>query len=173
MARTAKLGLTYNRIPQLAAELPRAVDAICAKTARGVEHEAKKSMEGPKHGRTYPRGAIRKNYRAGGRGLKAWAGSGAEAVFSGGRASITVGFKIHRASAPGEAPAVDTSNLHNHIDTEKVKDGLHVVYTNVEYAAGLEFGTPKMAARPFFRPAIEKMRAAFINALMALERKIQ
>jgi HK97 gp10 family phage protein len=149
------------------------VDAICAKTAQGVEYEAKKSMSGPKHGRTYPRGAIRKNYRAGGRGLKAWAGSGAEAVFSGGRSSITVGYKIHRASAPGEAPAVDTANLRNSIETDKIKEGLHAVSTNAEYAAGLEFGTPKMAARPFFRPALEKMRAAFINALMALEKKLQ
>ena len=165
MARTAKLGLTYNRIPQLAAELPRAVDAICAKTARGVEYEAKKSMSGPKHGRTYPRGAIRRNYRAGGRGLKAWAGSGAEAVFSGGRASITVGYKIHRASAPGEAPAVDTGNLMNSVTHAMTDTTVGEVAVGAEYGAALELGMRNIAPRPYLGPAADKVKPAFERAL--------
>lgn len=60
--------------------------------------------------------------------------------------------KNHVASRPGDAPNTDTSNLITRIHTEIHGDAAYVG-TNVEYAAPLEFGTTKMAARPFLTPA--------------------
>lgn len=65
----------------------------------------------------------------------------------------------HRASAPGDSPAVDTGRLRQSIGVQKVAQGHYRVGTNVQYAPLLEFGTRKMAARPFMRPALEKVRA--------------
>ena len=69
-----------------------------------------------------------------------------------GRAYVR-GKKTHVASAPGEAPAIDTSNLVNSVFAEQVERTNAIVYTGVEYAVPLEFGSVKMAKRPFFTPA--------------------
>ena len=56
---------------------------------------------------------------------------------------------VHIASAPYEAPAVDTGILINRSIYEKQINNLHlVVGSNVKYSAFLEFGTRKMAPRP-------------------------
>lgn len=70
----------------------------------------------------------------------------------------------HRASAPGEAPANDTGRLVNSITSRfnSVKGGEAFVYipdSTVKYAKWLEFGTHKIAPRPFFFPAFEKSKA--------------
>jgi HK97 gp10 family phage protein len=68
---------------------------------------------------------------------------------------------VHRASAPGEAPASDTGRLVNSINTEvsgleaTVKAGGGIV----TYAKHLEHGTRHIAARPFMFPALEKSKA--------------
>lgn len=64
--------------------------------------------------------------------------------------------KLHRASAPGQAPAIDTGNLVNSIHSEQVNRSEARTFTNVEYAPMLEFGTAKMAPRPFMTPAAIK-----------------
>lgn len=60
----------------------------------------------------------------------------------------------HRASAPGEPPAPDTGRLRNatQADPDVKRDGQDYVgrvVANTEYAAALEKGTERMAARPF------------------------
>lgn len=63
---------------------------------------------------------------------------------------------MHRASAPGEAPASDTGRLVNSING-KLKGRLTaVIEATAAYARHLEYGTRKMAARPYMRPAWEK-----------------
>ena len=62
----------------------------------------------------------------------------------------------HRASAPGDAPAVDTGRLRQSISAVRIDTGHWRVGTNVEYALYLEFGTRKIAARPFMRPAADR-----------------
>lgn len=57
---------------------------------------------------------------------------------------------IHVASAPGESPADDSGNLLGSIDLQKVSDLEAVLGTPVEYAAFLETGTSRMAARPMW-----------------------
>lgn len=52
-----------------------------------------------------------------------------------------------------EKGAVDTGNLRNSV-AYKVEDQTMAVGTNVEYAPYIEYGTYKMAARPYLEPAI-------------------
>ena len=70
----------------------------------------------------------------------------------------------HQASAPGEPPATDTGVLVNSIagDVSKTANGVVQGYVRAGagYAGYLEFGTRKMAARPFLFPAVERNRAA-------------
>ncbi len=64
---------------------------------------------------------------------------------------------IHRASAPGEAPANDTGRLASAFKASASPLSLEASVTaGTAYAAHLEYGTTKMAARPFLRPAAEK-----------------
>lgn len=70
----------------------------------------------------------------------------------------------HQASAPGESPASDTGRLAGSITTSY--DAPNITgYVNVatEYAAALEFGTPRVAARPYARVSlaekVEEIRA--------------
>lgn len=73
----------------------------------------------------------------------------------------------HQASAPSEAPAIDTGFLVNSIQTEA--DGLSAaVGTNAEYALPLEFGTHRMQPRPFFGPAFEAAKPEFEKGLKEL-----
>jgi phage gpG-like protein len=75
---------------------------------------------------------------------------------------------VHRASAPGAPPAPDTGRLRNSTQSEvfRTSDGaLGVVSVNTEYAAALELGTDKIAARPFIgrlaRDHAARIQAAF------------
>lgn len=63
---------------------------------------------------------------------------------------------VHQASAPGEAPASDTGTLVSRItvDTSDLSALVVRVGAHTNYAAYLEFGTRRMAARPFMRPAL-------------------
>lgn len=75
----------------------------------------------------------------------------------------------HQASAPGEMPAIDLTNLINSItvdDSDRRRLQIYV-YTNVEYAPMLEYGAPgaNLAPRPFFTPAAEANRRNLQNAL--------
>lgn len=70
----------------------------------------------------------------------------------------------HRASAPGEAPATDTGRLTNSIQAD-IQGKQATVYTNLEYAPWLEFGTQEMEPRPFMVPAMEKERPRFEQRL--------
>lgn len=72
---------------------------------------------------------------------------------------------VHQASAPGEAPAIDTGALTNSIQTEMLTRTSGMVYTNMEYAAVLEFGGGHIAPRPAWVPAAEAERAAFEAAM--------
>jgi hypothetical protein len=75
------------------------------------------------------------------------------------------GGRIHQASARGEPPAVDYGNLVASFYTAKVQPGLYILASDDPKAAWLEWGTPKMAARPAVRPAIAMTRAEFTELL--------
>ena len=82
------------------------------------------------------------------------------------------GKKFHRASAPGQAPATDTGNLVNSIGVQFTGETRAIVYVGAEYAPHLEYGTARMAARPFMTPAAEAARPRFLGELQNLEREL-
>ena len=75
--------------------------------------------------------------------------------------------RVHQASAPGEAPASDTGRLANSIFFDKEGPLTATVGSLVTYAAHLEYKPSNMGGRPFFRPAVEKMRADFDKRISA------
>lgn len=75
--------------------------------------------------------------------------------------SITAGAvsgKNHVVSAPGEPPNEDTGGLSRSIRTDQTGPMKAETSANAPYAVPLEFGTSKMAARPFMGPAAQKTR---------------
>lgn len=72
----------------------------------------------------------------------------------------------HQASAPGEAPASDTGTLVQRTRTELNPQAVsgQVIFATA-YAAALEFGTEKMAARPYARPALAEEREKIVQGV--------
>ena len=73
----------------------------------------------------------------------------------------------HVPSAPGEPPNADTHNLDLSIDTRinPSKKSVSVV-ARARYAAAQEFGTSKMAARPYLRPALQRNRNRLVQGMV-------
>lgn len=89
---------------------------------------------------------------------------------TGGRSGRLYG--AHRASAPGEPPAIDTGLLANTIgvmsglgDTQGMSA---IVFVNADYGMHLEFGTRHMAPRPFLRPAFDRAEPGFEAGVRSL-----
>ena len=57
---------------------------------------------------------------------------------------------------------VDTGNLRSSIDYEVGTDDAEI-FTPVQYAAHVEYGTSNMAAQPFIRPAIDSNKNNIIK----------
>lgn len=96
---------------------------------------------------------------------------GADMVKAEAQQSITRGAvsgKNHVPSRPSEPPKNDTGVLKNNIESALKEPLLAEVSSNAPYAAALEFGTSKMAARPYMRPARDKT-APKIQRLFAQE----
>lgn len=92
----------------------------------------------------------------------------ARALYAGGQLleseaerSITAGAVSganHVPSAPGQPPNEDTGTLRRNIETEIGGPNLVTVTSYAPYSAALEFGTSRLASRPFMRPAATKTR---------------
>lgn len=82
--------------------------------------------------------------------------------------------KSHVASLPGQAPKNDTGTLAGNIETTLVGPLLVNVTSAAPYAAALEYGTSKMAARPYMAPAVARKRkevtAAVRDAVITITR---
>ena len=81
------------------------------------------------------------------------------------RGSIT-----HTASTAGNPPNSDTGNLVKNITIQKIKGGYDVgSRKGAPYGVHLEFGTSKMAARPWLTPAfylaLDKLKVKMIARL--------
>ena len=90
---------------------------------------------------------------------------------SGGRTGRTYkrGSKTHTASAPGEPPATDMGALANSFVTRKGGKGKDWAEAEtgptVEYGAALEYGTSRMAPRPYMRPGLDNNGPAIVKAI--------
>jgi len=80
--------------------------------------------------------------------------------------------RVHQASAPGQAPATDTGALIASIviDRTDVPRGRIVIAATSAYAKHLEYGTRKMAPRPFLRRALRTMRRRIVQLFEAAAR---
>lgn len=83
----------------------------------------------------------------------------------------SVSGKGHVPSKPGEPPNRDTGTLDNNIETVQISPLKVEVSSNAPYSAALEFGTSKMAARPFMRPAVEKARPKVLELVQLAVRR--
>lgn len=81
------------------------------------------------------------------------------------------GQKSHTASAPGETPAIDYGALLNSISSAQEGSDA-IVFTNQEHGPMLEFGTSKMAARPFMRPAADEHKDEVKTAIEATAKRL-
>lgn len=72
--------------------------------------------------------------------------------------SGSVSGKNHVASAPNTAPNNDSATLANGIEVIQVAPLRVLIQSTAPYGQSLEFGTSKMAPRPFMAPAADKTR---------------
>ena len=82
------------------------------------------------------------------------------------------GKKIHIASSPGNPPAIDTGILINSIEMVYKDSGFTgEVQANTNYAIHLEYGTAKMAERPFMQPALETNKKKILKKAQSFKYK--
>lgn len=155
---SVKTRVVFNRFGEIGRSYALEAGRIVQETGAQIERDAKSSMRGPKHGRMYRRGAITRKYKIGGAAYQNM--KGRRAKYAGnGKAAVTVGYKFHRASAPGEAPAIDFGKLVNSIEmTFRRASMTAIVYATAIYAARLE----KDLDRPFMAPAAVKAWPTFL-----------
>lgn len=177
MATPIRVVVKFNDFGKLAAEMRQKADDVCNTTAQQIlTHSQTLIQSGPKTGRVYKLAAqktrLGKRDRASARLVRRFGQT--QMVTATGRSIVAsrtgtlykvTGYRTHRASAPGEAPATDTGNLVNSGYAKRARRGLWHVGFHAEYARPLEFGTPKILPRPFLRPAVERFRQAFLDAM--------
>ena len=73
----------------------------------------------------------------------------------------------HVPSLPGQPPNNDTGVLANNIETLETGPFHVTVSSNARYSAALEFGTSKVAARPFMEPALQKNKKRITKRVAA------
>lgn len=79
----------------------------------------------------------------------------------------------HIVSDPGSPPNADTGNLHKSIDVRVSATRKSVtVGAMAAYAAALEFGTSRIAARPFMRPALLRNRSRVVYGVAQAVRDV-
>lgn len=72
----------------------------------------------------------------------------------------------HVPSAPGTPPNADTHNLDLSIDVRLAPGRKSVVVAaRAHYAAAQEFGTSRIPARPYMRPALQRSRSRTVMAV--------
>jgi len=75
------------------------------------------------------------------------------------RVSARIGKNLWQASRPGEPPRARTGLLMKSIFYSVDQGSMTaIVGTSLKYGLYLELGTSRMAARPFIRPAIDRVR---------------
>jgi HK97 gp10 family phage protein len=78
----------------------------------------------------------------------------------------------HVPSLPGQAPNADTGHLHTSIHVEAQGPFKAFSVADASYSAALEFGTARMAERPFMRPAARTVRREAETLVKAAVKRI-
>lgn len=139
------------KIPSLLKALEPVAAKVVDQTARDVVNTMKSSMMAKKSGRIYRRRT---------------SGPGATTPSFGSR---KMSVREHQASAPGQAPAVDTADLFKSLTISEDGPLVRIVTVEDEKGVLLEYGTSRMAPRPFFgRSFLENARPFHKNLRDAL-----
>lgn len=86
----------------------------------------------------------------------------------------SVSGKNHVPSKPGEPPMNDTGVLANNIEVHQIAPLRAQVVSAAPYAAALEYGTSRIAERPYMRPARDRTaREAQQMAAKAINRALR
>jgi HK97 gp10 family phage protein len=154
MSGPAEVRFSSN-LPQVQAALTRLLRERMTKACRHLANRTKVALTGKRTGRRYIIPGL-KTITA--RELRL------------GRQLTTKerGRRKYTASAPGEAPAVLFGHLRNSIKYRVVSDGANVfgiVGSTLEKAPWLEFGTSKMAPRPFLQPTYQREKGTIKGIL--------
>ena len=115
-------------------------------------------LSGPRHGRWYPLPGNPAYDRLSAPEVRA---TNYSVKLTGASSRQEIVGAAYRASAPGEPPATRTGRLRHSffmtVDPESDDTFLVSIRTNVYYADDLEYGTERVEARPFVKPAIERV----------------
>lgn len=79
---------------------------------------------------------------------------------------LDAGARIVETHAKVYCP-VDTGTLRTSIMVDEVTPEMAVIGPHTEYAEHVEFGTSRMAAQPYMRPALDQHEAEIIGAVEA------
>lgn len=86
----------------------------------------------------------------------------------------SVSGKNHVPSRPGEPPNNDTQHLHDNIEVVQESPLRVLVSSNADYSIALEYGTSRMAPRPFFAPAVTATRTKVVATVkLGVDRAIK
>lgn len=80
--------------------------------------------------------------------------------------------KGHVPSSPGEPPNADTHVLARNIEAISTGPLKAEASSNAPYSLALEFGTSKMAERPFMRPAAKRERPKAVKRIVDAVNKV-
>lgn len=89
-----------------------------------------------------------------------------------------VGAIVRKAAFDVEANAkavvpVDTGKLKNSISCEFPSQTKAIIAPHTDYAIFVEYGTRRQRAKPYMRPAAEKVRPVFLEACRRLEERLR
>lgn len=157
-----KSKVTFNKSIWNDAKRRAALSAVIFKVASEFERDVKTNIrESVPAGKTYRRGRITKAItRNTLNGLRTFATSA-------GKKRAIVGYNFHRASAPGQPPAIDTGRLINSITVQKLSPLRYRIASSVRYAEPLDMGTRRIAKRPFFFSVLAKHREHYLSQIQA------
>src|SRR5690606_14793221 len=82
---------------------------------------------------------------------------------------LEAGARVVETYAKLAAP-VDTGTLRDSIMLDEVTPERAILGPHVDYAEHVEFGTSRMAARPFMRPAVDEHEREIVDAIEAAVR---
>ncbi|MBS1797455.1 MAG: hypothetical protein JSS81_26770 [Acidobacteria bacterium] len=164
-----KVILSLNNPLWKTPERRRILDKAVRQSAAELESLIKrKILDSSPAGKVYRRGAIFKSGAAADRKLNRTRFK--RKFFSLFDEKFAVAFEFHRASAPGQPPAVSTGGLLNSIRARALGELKAQVATAQKYAAALDQGAKiknaRIAARPFFASTAEEFRARFKQNLI-------
>lgn len=71
------------------------------------------------------------------------------------------------------AVPVDTGKLKSSISCEFPRPSQAIIAPHTDYAVYVEYGTRKQRAKPYMRPAAEKVAPAFLEACRRLEERLR